>query len=132
MSDLPNRVNALRRPRLLLQAARHGLNDYCRDRTLRRLLRESAAPAPRRAVSILLLAESTLETARIEGDAAYSPARHVETLIALIAEARLLASETARNAARNTGADPRPRAALRAAAGTAVRPPARAAAGRIT
>jgi len=91
MTDLITFVNALRRPRLLIRAAKHGMNDYNRDRVLKRLTRSPSAPSPRGAVSSLLTVEETLETARRSGDASYSVSRHVEVLIALLAEARLLA-----------------------------------------
>lgn len=91
MSDLINFVHALRRPRLLIRAASHGLKDYNRERVLRRLTPSPALPSSRKAVSSLLTVEETLETARVNGDASYNVSRHVEVMIALLAEARLLA-----------------------------------------
>ena len=105
MSDPAQLVNALRRPRLLLRAVRHGLGEYQRDRVLRRVLGGTALPAPRRAVMALLAAEELLETARQSRDAGYSVARHVEVLIALVCEARTLSSEAAR-AERDARQDP--------------------------
>ena len=78
----------LRRPRLLVNAARHGLAGYCRDRDLKRLI-DSDLP-PESAVPRLLCEEERLEETRRAGDAAYSVMRHIEVLSALIAEARLL------------------------------------------
>ncbi|MFN3646644.1 MAG: DUF6477 family protein [Gemmobacter sp.] len=80
---------SLRRPRLMIRAARAGLAEYRRDRDLKRLL--GATPAPERALPALLDAEARAEQTRQTGDAAYSIARHVELLIALMAEARLAA-----------------------------------------
>lgn len=81
----------LMRPRLLIRAARHGLQDYRRDRDLRRLLPKGEQPCtdplPR-----LIAAEAAAEVTRCNGDAAYSIARHIELLIALLAEARLSAA----------------------------------------
>ena len=91
MTDLLSLVNTLSRPRLLISAARHGLADYNRSRTLKRLTPAPALPSPKRAVSSLLTVEANLEDSRQKGDASYSVSRHVEVLIALIAEARLLA-----------------------------------------
>ena len=91
MSDLTTFVNSLSRPRLLLRAARHGLTDYNRSRVLKRLMRTQSLPSPTGAVTSLLTVEASLESARREGDAAYSVARHVEVMIALLAETRLLA-----------------------------------------
>lgn len=90
MNDLINLVHALRRPQLLIRAARHGLCDYNRGRALKRLTRMPTLPSPRGAVQSLLGVESDLEDARQNGDASYNVSRHVEVLIALIAEARLL------------------------------------------
>ena len=78
----------LRRPRILVNAARHGLAGYRRDRDLRRLI-DDALP-PERAVPRLMSEEERLEDTRRAGDAAYSVMRHIEVLSALIAEARLL------------------------------------------
>lgn len=91
MKDLVELVNTLSRPRLLIRAARFGLCEYNRERTLKRLTRSQAMPTPQSAVNALLTFESDLETARQAGDASYSVSRHVEILIALISEARLLA-----------------------------------------
>ena len=90
MTDHPlTHLSRLRRPKLLIRAARFGLADYDRDRDLRRLMRTPAAPAPRQAMPGLIEEEARLEDIRKSGGAAYSPARHVEVLIALMAEARL-------------------------------------------
>ena len=95
MSDLTTFVNSLSRPRLLLRAARHGLADYNRSRVLKRLMRTQNLPSPTGAVTSLLRVEASLENARRDGDAAYSVTRHVEVMIALLAETRLLAGPKA-------------------------------------
>lgn len=87
MTDVLSLIASLRRPRLMIRAARLGCSEYRRDRDLKRLL--GATPAPDRALPALLDAEAVAEATRQTGDAAYSIARHVELLIALIAEARL-------------------------------------------
>ena len=96
MSDVISIMNAMRRPKLLLQAARHGLQDYNRERVLKRLIKSSAAPSPRSAMNTLLPVEANLEDARRAGDATYSVSRHVEVLIALLAEMRLINNAKAR------------------------------------
>jgi len=90
MTDLMSRLSAMRRPRLLMQAARHGLSDYNRDRDLKRVLRAGHCPAPQQAVDALIREEVELEAVRQRGDAAYSIVRHIEVLIAILAEMRLL------------------------------------------
>jgi len=84
------RLKALRRPRLLIRAARFGLADYNRSRDLKRLMKVLSPPSPARAMEALLQAEAEAEHNRITGAAAYSVARHVELLIALMGESRLL------------------------------------------
>ncbi len=85
-------LNALRRPRLLIRAARFGLTDYNRDRDLKRLMKTSVTPGPAKALDALLAVEAELENTRETGQAAYSVARHIEVLIALMAESRALAT----------------------------------------
>jgi len=81
MTDLHDMLATLRRPRLLIRAARCGQGDYNRARDLKRLMRLAQTPAPE---------EATLEAHRRRGGAQYSLARHIELLIAMMAEARLL------------------------------------------
>jgi hypothetical protein len=88
MTDFRTALSNLRRPRLLIRAARFGLEDYHRDRDLRRLL--SVAASPERAVPQLLAEEARLEDIRVTGDIAYPVARHIEVMIALMAEVSLL------------------------------------------
>lgn len=90
MTDLFHLVSELRRPELLVRAARAGLIDYNRKRDLKRLMRTAEAPSPDHAVAALLAEEERLDDIRRKGDATYSFARHIEVLIAMMAEARLL------------------------------------------
>ena len=90
MTDITQMLANLRRPRLLIRAARFGQADYNRTRDLRRLLKSVTPPTPLRAVGALIDKEAALEETRRAGDASYSVSRHVEVLIALMAEARLL------------------------------------------
>ena len=66
------------------------LSWYDRARDLKRITHGESLPAPDRAVKRLIDLEAELEYSRRTHDATYSPARHVETLIALMAEARAL------------------------------------------
>jgi hypothetical protein len=88
MSEIRTMLANLRRPRLLMHAARFGLGDYRRERDLRRLVNASASPEV--TVPQLLCVERDLEARRLAGNAGYSPARHIDVLIALLAEAQLL------------------------------------------
>lgn len=96
MSQAENALKALkslRRPRLLIRAARFGIADYNRDRDLKRLMRVVAPPPPAKALDGLLVAEAEAEQNRTSGAAGYSVARHVELLIALMAESLLVSSK---------------------------------------
>lgn len=88
MTDFRTLLADLRRPRLLLRAARFGLTDYRRERDLRRLI--GAPVSPEATVVQLLNEEGRLEENRKRGDAGYSIARHIEVLIALLAESQLV------------------------------------------
>ena len=93
MSDLYSAVAALRRPPLLVRAARAGLMDYDRERDLKRILRLAAAPGPARSVERLLEEEERIDDLRRQGDGSYSFLRHIEVLIALMAEASILGTQ---------------------------------------
>ena len=95
MTDIRTLLSTLQRPRLLIRAARHGVLDYRRDRDLRRLIGAVVLPAPGMAVPRLLSEEAHMETIRCAGDAAYSITRHIDVLIALMSEARLLPRDIA-------------------------------------
>ena len=92
---LVNSLTRARRPRLLLQAARAGLSEYRRDCELRRVLRLPATPPPGiETLRALVSIEAELEEIRQQrlhaAGEPWRPARHVEVMIALMAEARLL------------------------------------------
>lgn len=88
MSDYSKILSEMRRPGLLMRAVRFGLADYHRGRLLKRLVPgETMAD---RIVPRLFEAEARLEEIRRNGDATYSISDHVEVLVALIAETRLL------------------------------------------
>lgn len=90
MSDPLTVLRALRRPRLLIRAARLGVTEYRRERDLARLVSSPRLPSPAQALDRLLDQEERLEATRRAGDASYSISHHVDVLIALMAEARLL------------------------------------------
>jgi Family of unknown function (DUF6477) len=92
MTDLASILHALRRPKILIRAARAGVTDYRRERDLKRLLRQSRAAAPTVAIGSLLDEERRLEGNRTSGEATYNLQRHVAVLTAILAEARLVAA----------------------------------------
>ena len=92
MQNANDTLSAIHRPKILVRAAKIGMEWYKRERDLRRLTRGFSTPAPAEAVSQLMEAEGLLEDARKSGDAAYDIHRHISVLTALLAEARLLPS----------------------------------------
>ena len=79
---------SLRRPRLLIRAARAGQAGWRRERDLPRLLRCDGCPLPGKALARLRSEEEALNNARLTRAADYSPARHVLLMIAILAEMR--------------------------------------------
>ena len=84
-------LSGLRRPRLLIRAARFGIADYDRRRALPRLVDIAGRSGPDEIIDALMCAEADAEHQRRAGLATYSIARHIELLVALIAEARTMA-----------------------------------------
>ncbi|MBP7240541.1 DUF6477 family protein [Amaricoccus sp.] len=87
MTAAASALAELRRPKILIRAARAGISEYCRERDLKRLVRH--ASASRDAMQPLLAEERRLETTRTAGGATYNIQRHVAVLTAILAEARL-------------------------------------------
>lgn len=90
MPDVLIRLNCLRRPRLLMRAAQIGAAGYRRDRHLARHLDATGLPGSDRVLEHLMDREARMNTLRKTGNAGYSPARHVDLLIAVLGEARNL------------------------------------------
>jgi len=90
MTDPMPLLSTMRRPSLLIRAARFALAEYNRERDLRRIIRSPSALPPAQALKSLISEESRQEEKRVNGDAAYSATRHIDLLVALIAEARLV------------------------------------------
>jgi hypothetical protein len=90
MQDLLSMIAGLKRPSLLVGAARFGVDDYDRGRCLPRLLCTAAPPKPGLAILRLLEIEAELNDSRKAKAADYAIARHVEVLIALMGEARVM------------------------------------------
>lgn len=90
MKDIHSLLAAMHRPRLLMRAARIGAQDYRRAGHLPRLLGYGILPRPGPALMRLVEIEAELEQQRIGGDTAYSLSHHVDVLIAIVGEARVL------------------------------------------
>jgi hypothetical protein len=94
MLDLLSLISALNRPSLLVRTARFGIDDYSRTQHLGRILKTVHLPRTGEAILQLLEIENDLNTARTANRAEYAIAEHVEVLIALMGEARLLRAAT--------------------------------------
>lgn len=95
MQDPLSRLEALKRPRLLIRAARLGSEDYRRTAHLQRVLGYGLLPRHAEALTRLLDIEADHEARRKENPASYSLAGHVDVLIAMAAEARILRASRA-------------------------------------
>ena len=96
MQDILSTLDAMRRPPLLIRAARIGVGDYKRAVHLPHHLGHAALPRAGEALLRLVEIEAGLERDRTERATGYRAARHVEVLIAILGEARLLrAGQTA-------------------------------------
>lgn len=90
MQDIHTMIAQLKRPRLLVRAARFGLDDYDRAQRLPRLLDRAVPPGTGEAILLLMELEAEIDAARRNRSPDYAAARHVDVLIALMGEARAL------------------------------------------
>ena len=90
MNDILKALDSLRRPRLLIRAARIGAAEYRRDAHLRRHFGYGALPRSAAALAQLVEMEAAVNRQRHEDRTRYSAAHHVEILIAMMGEARIL------------------------------------------
>jgi hypothetical protein len=96
MTDLTEALSALRRPKILIRAARAGVADYRRERDLKRILRGAQAGDRPGTIAALIAEEDKLEQHRASGEATYRVQLHVAVLTAIIAEARALTAASGR------------------------------------
>lgn len=104
MEDVLTQISRLKRPTLLVRTARHGLDDYNRVVHLRRLLKTETPPNPAQAIVRLMEIEAITDVQRLEKRAEYSVARHVEPIVALMCEARILKATSATHRRARSGA----------------------------
>tara|TARA_R110002049_G_scaffold23545_11_gene83735 strand:+ start:1416 stop:1715 length:300 start_codon:yes stop_codon:yes gene_type:complete len=90
MQDLLTMLHKLHRPRLLMRAARIGAEEYRRTSHLPRILGFGVLPRHGTALLKLMEIEAVLDEQRQQADAGYSLVRHVDVLIAMVGEARVL------------------------------------------
>ena len=86
--------NSLRRPSVLIRAAREGQSGWKRERDLQRLLRSDDCPAPGAALLRLRAEEEFQNSARLSGAAEYDMHRHILLMVAILAEMRAAVAAT--------------------------------------
>ena len=94
MHDIQTLLGQLKRPGLLVRAARFGLDGYRRERDLARLVPHLGQTGPGAALMALMEAEREENAARLAHDARYALVRHIDLLTAIMAEARDLEAIT--------------------------------------
>lgn len=82
-------LSSLKRPKILINAARLGMADYDRDADLRFIAKTSQTPSHETALETLLTREGELEDNRKNAQESYSVHDHIRVLTALLAEVRL-------------------------------------------
>ena len=92
MQDVLSMLNTVKRPRLLMRAARIGAQDYRRTVHLSRLLGYGNLPRHGAALMKLMEIESELNAQRKAKESAYSLLRHIDIMIAIVGEAHILRS----------------------------------------
>ena len=97
MIDLLSMLTHLCRPTLLIRAARHGVDAYQRKVHLRRILGGVPLPGNGEALMQLMDVEAEMNRQRLDDGAGYSCAHHVEVLVAIMGEARILRASRAQN-----------------------------------
>lgn len=91
MQDIFERLAQLKRPKLLVRAAGTGAQHYDRGRDLRRLLPAEVQPQKHTAIILKLMdLERDFDIRRRTHGAGYSPADHLDVMIALVGEMQLL------------------------------------------
>ena len=104
MQDIHSQIMMLKRPQLLVRAARFGMDDYVRERHLKRILGADTLPGPGAVIMHLLEVEREANDARVAKSGDYSVARHVDVLVAIMSEAQVLrATSTPRLVANKAG-----------------------------
>jgi len=90
MFNIIQLLENLKRPKILVRAARLGLSNYTRDTDLPRITRTHKSGSASATIDRLLNQEHRLENARKSGDASYSVHNHIRVLTAVLAEAHLI------------------------------------------
>lgn len=90
MQDVLCKLEQIKRPRLLLRSAKLGAIEYTRNQHLRRHFACRKIPSHYESLTRLLEREVKVDAQRKNDSAAYSVIDHIDLLIAVLGEARLL------------------------------------------
>ncbi len=90
MQDVLCKLEQIKRPRFLLRSAKLGAIEYTRNQHLRRLFACEKMPNHSEALTRLLDLEFKVDAQRQSDSTAYSMIEHIDLLIAMLGEARLL------------------------------------------
>ena len=105
MQDLIERLSSIKRPQLLIRAARIAARDYNRGQHLQRLMGYGPLPKPARAVMLLIEQEQQLNQKRVNDDPGYPIFRHIEVMMALMGEAQMVSHNRLRPESNRTVAN---------------------------
>jgi len=94
MRDINSHINALKRPPLLVRAARFGVETYQRQAHLTKYIALDPLPGPGVALMHLFEIEKEHNAARLQRSGDYTPALHIDVLVAIMAEAQLWRAST--------------------------------------
>jgi len=83
-------LNAKRRPKILLSAVRQACKFYSRDRDLSKIIHTIGRIDSTRLSERLLDKEECLDQARRTGCASYNLSKHIQVLVALVEEIKLI------------------------------------------
>lgn len=89
MNNVIAKLNALQRPKLLIRAARAGVQNFCFKRDLNKSDDNIEQKNTPKLIDALFIEESRLNKERLQNDTAYNVLKHIRVLTALIATANI-------------------------------------------
>ena len=89
MQDIMTQISQLKRPDLLVRAARFGIDEYSRTRHLPRFINVDPMPSPGQALVGLFDYERSVNADRLARRGGYDAGHHIQVLVAIMAESQL-------------------------------------------
>jgi len=84
MNYTQTQLNALQRPKLLIRAARAGVQEFRVERDIRKIKGAAEQKSAAKLIDALFLEEFRLNEERLQNDPAYNVRSHIRALTALI------------------------------------------------